>query len=243
MESAEPRVSDELGYFSGLLDSWMNNDYEFDSYSVDEVEEQYKAVEGRDEEFPRYLKDAMMHVTSVAMDAALEGELEDEAFEGVLESARGHVDSYYFEGELAEPLFPNINGETRQFSLQGTSRRQYIMDVLAEASENGLAEWYEDEAGQTPDRVIGVSGGGVEPGLIASVGLEVPFDVVRCSPRKRSDESVLVLEDHDFSGENILVLDDVRDEGRAEEAVTDYVESMGAENVVFDAGIPEWRFL
>lgn len=242
MESAEPRVADELGYFSGLIDSWMNNDYEFDGYSIDEVQEQYKAVEGREEDFPRYLKDAMMHVAAVTMDAALEGELREEAFNNVVESARSHVDNYYFNGDNSWPVFPDIDRETRQFSHQGTTRRQHAMDRLAEASEEALEEWYESETGGRPDKVVGIAGGGIEPGLIASEGLGIPLEVVRYSPRKRSDEDVLKLGDHDFAGENVLVVDDVRDKGRAEEAVSMYVENAGAETVVFDAGIPEWSF-
>lgn len=222
----------------------MNNDYEFHDYSIDEVKEQYSAVEDREEEFSRYLKDAMLHVAAVSYDAFLEGEISEDVFTDVIDSTRNHVDSYYFQESFeADPAIPNLERNTMQFSRQGHSSRQGAMDELAEAADSGrLEEWYIQETNQSPDRIIGVPGGGIETGMIASLALDLDLDLVRSSPRKRQDESVHDVFERDYNGENVLILDDIREKGRAEKALRAYAEERGADSVVFDAGIPEWDF-
>jgi hypothetical protein len=245
METAEPRYADDFGWLASKIDPWMNNDEEFVDYGMQEVEEQYRAVKGRDDgDFSRYLKDAMLHVAAVSYDAVLEGELERDVFDEVLASTRDHVVNHYFESmELQDLVIPDLGRSTRQFSRQGTSGRQIAMDELAEAAQDGrLEDWYREETDANPDRVVGVPGGGIEAGIIASEALGTELDLIRCSPRKRDETGAHAIESRDYSGENILVVDDIRDEGRAEDALKTYLDDRGAGNVVFDAGIPEWSF-
>lgn len=248
MRTAEPRYTEDQGWLATKLDSWLNNDEEFVNYSMDEVEEQYWAVRERDEdEFSRYLKDAMLHVAAVSYDAALEGEITVEEFDEVLDSTRNHVVNHYFEedSELVDPVIPEIDRNTRQFSRQGETARQYPMEQLAEAGQDGtLQNWYESQTdGLSPDRVIGIPGGGIETGIIASEALDVNLDLVRASPRKREDEEAQDIRERDYTGLNILAVDDIQEWARAENAITSYAEENGAANIVFDAGIPEWDFL
>lgn len=248
MRTAEPRYTDDQGWIGSKLDSWFNNDEEFVDYSMDEVREQYRAVREREDgDFSRYLKDAMLHVAAVSYDAALEGEITVDEFDEVLESTRDHVVNHYFEDDqdLSEPVIPELERSTQQFSRQGTTGRQYAMEQLAEGGQNGeLQEWYEHQTdGTTPDRVIGVPGGGIEAGIIASEALDVELDLVRASPRKRGDEEAQDVRDRDYTGLNILAVDDIQKMGRAEKAITEYAEENRAGNVVLDAGIPEWDFI
>jgi adenine/guanine phosphoribosyltransferase-like PRPP-binding protein len=237
MRTAEPRKLEfGDGMYGKLMDTIehvFNNDYEFSEYSPDELESQYDEVKEEKEDV-RYLKDAALHLTSISYDALVDGEIDRSEFEDVLDNTREHIRSYYFGERDADELFlevPDIDGKTRQFSRHGEAFRRNAMEELADILEENPQEYHGME---DPDRVVGVPGGGIEPGLIASEALGKDVDLIRASPRKRGDEEAVDWKSsRDYEGESVLVLDDIKEEGRAENAITDYLEQKGAEEVEF----------
>jgi|GEM_PF-5709156 hypothetical protein len=65
------------------------------------------------------------------------------------------------------------------------------------------------------------------------------YRLIRYSLRKPEDDEVVDFRERDYQDENILMIDDIIDESVARDALEDYLDQRGAENVVFSVGIPE----
>ncbi|MFB6167104.1 MAG: phosphoribosyltransferase family protein [Candidatus Nanohaloarchaea archaeon] len=187
-------------------DQWKNTTT-FSGATVEDIEQHYEHTGERGQ------KDAALYGLQLAVDAHVEGEIDEEEFEDVLDSAVSHVENYYFDaGHEEELALPDTEKETKAFLLQDNHD-------IHEHFHRDMQEYDGD-----PDTVVAVASGGLEPGIIAAEEFDAELQIIRYSKWRVGDDDVHDLGDtQDYEGRDLLVVEDK--DGDTMDRVVDYLET------------------
>lgn len=204
------RVFESLHY---MLDERL-----FDGWDTEKLEEFYEEGSRRDR------KNVALHSLQIGVDAVIDDKIGLEEYQAVEESAVGHVNSYYNDIQEPELVLPDTEKTTRRSGFPGNE---------------SVVENYVNRLEHDVDKVVAIASGGLENGILASQTLEADLQVVRYSTNDHSDDGVRDWNSEDYTGEDVLVVDDTSYTGETLELVENYVEDQGAENVWSEAAVKD----
>jgi hypothetical protein len=185
-------------------ETWKNST----SFSGADVEELARHYEHNGK---RGKKDAALYGLQLAVDAVIDGEIGEQEFDEVMDSAVSHVENYYFDtGHEEELALPDTDKETKAFLLQDSHD-------IHEHFHQDMKEYSGD-----PDTVVAVASGGLEPGIIAARELEADLEIVRYSKWRVGDDEAHDVTGGEYEGRDLLVVEDK--DGDTMDQVVEYLE-------------------
>lgn len=192
--------------------NFYRNSTTFVGATTDHIRDHYEHAHGESHE-----KEAQMYALQLAVDAFADDEISRDEYQEVEDSARDHVENFFFDGENdTELVLPDTGKTTKQFLLHQNN------DML-----NDFKGRMADYDGR-PDRVVGVASGGMEPGMIAALELDTDYSTVRMSRWRKGDEEVYDL-GGDYEGEDVLLVEDK--DGETMRMVEEYMRDQGVNSL------------
>lgn len=168
----------------------------------------------------REKKNASLYASQVAIDAYIDDNIGKNVMQNIADESEEVVQSYYNGDNLDnfDLELPDLDNTTRWTGLPG-------LEYFIERSVKDIGLNYDS------DRVVAIASGGLEPGFLASEQLDAELDIIRYSVNDHRDDEVHDWNEKDYSGEEVLVIDDTSISGDTLNAAIEYVEGKGAEKV------------
>lgn len=176
----------------------------------------------------RDAKNAAVLSLQQAVDAKIDEIISLEEYQRVKEETVEAVNDYYNNEDVGVVHPPDTELSTRQSGfLTHESPVRHFTDQLAQ---------YEKI-----ETVIPVASGGLEPGIVASEALDADLSVLRYSTNDHEDSQPIEVEEN-YTGRNVLVVDDTSYSGDTLRTVEGHVKENGAAEVATEAVI-EGKFV